>query len=125
VCGALEAIASQLSVEEPDGSARGVGELISWGGRMQVHAPALVRRGTAQVVISTGRKSPLFAQRLGERLEASIGPEYRELANVLSAMRVVVRYHEESSEVWQAMFEHLVEASCRPLLADVTTAAHL
>lgn len=92
---------------------------------MQVHAPALVRRGTAQVVISTGGKSPLFAQRLGETLEASIGPEYGELANVLSAMRVVVRYHEESSEVWQAMFEHLVEASCRPLLADVTTAAPL
>jgi hypothetical protein len=71
------------------------------------------------------RKESLFAQRLGERLEASIGPEYGDLSNVLSAMRVVVRYHEESSEVWQAMFEHLVEASCRPLLADVTTAAPL
>jgi hypothetical protein len=65
----------------------------------------------------------LFAQRLGERLEASIGPEDGELANVLSAMRVVVRYHEESSEVWQALFEHLIEASCRPLRADVTAAA--
>jgi precorrin-2 dehydrogenase len=92
---------------------------------MQFHAPALVCRGTAQVAISTGGKSPLFTKRLGKRLEASIGPEYGELADVLSAMRVVVRYHEESSEVWQAMFEHLVEASCRPLLADVTTAAPL
>ena len=121
----LEAIVSQLSVEEPEGSARGVGELISMGGRMQFHAPALVCWGTAQVAISTGGKSPLFAKRLGKRLEASIGPEYGELADVLSAMRVVVRYHEESSEVWQAMFEHLVEASCGSLLAYVTIAAPL
>jgi hypothetical protein len=112
VCGALEAIASQFSVEEPDGSTRGVGELISWGGKVQV-------------AISTGGKSPLFAQHLGGSLEASSGPEYGELADVLSAMRVVVRYHKESSEVWQAMLEHLVEASCRPMLVDVTTAAPL
>ena len=92
---------------------------------MQVHAPALVCRGTAPVAISTGGKSPLLTQRLGERLEASIGPEDGALADVLSVMRVVVRYHEESSEVWQALLEHLVEASCRPLLADVTTAAPL
>ena len=60
-----------------------------------------------------------------ERLEASIGPEYRGLAAVLSTMRVVVRYHEEASEVWHAMFEGLIAASCRPLQTDVPTAASL
>ena len=92
---------------------------------MQFHAPAVVCPGTVQAAISTGGKSPLFAKRVEERLEASVGPEYRDLADVLSTMRVVVRYHEESSEVWHAMFERLIAASCRPLQADVTTAASL
>ena len=71
------------------------------------------------------RKESIVRDTLGEGIEASIRPEYGELADVLSAMRVVVRYHGESSEVWQAMFKRLIEASCRPLLADVTTAASL
>jgi precorrin-2 dehydrogenase/sirohydrochlorin ferrochelatase len=83
----------------------------------------VIYRGIVRVAISTGGKSPLFAKRFGERLEASIAHEHGKLADVLSAMRVVVRYHGESSEGWQAMFEHLIEASCLPLPADVATAA--
>lgn len=88
-------------------------------------APAVVRRGTLQIAISTGGKSPMLAKRLREGLEALIGPEYGELADVLGAMRATVRYREEPSEVWRAMFQHLIEASCLPLLADVTTAESL
>jgi precorrin-2 dehydrogenase/sirohydrochlorin ferrochelatase len=85
----------------------------------------VVRRGTLQIAISTGGKSPMLAKRLREGLEALIGPEYGELADVLGAMRATVRYREEPSEVWRAMFQHLIEASCLPLLADVTTAESL
>jgi precorrin-2 dehydrogenase/sirohydrochlorin ferrochelatase len=88
-------------------------------------APAVVRRGSLQIAISTGGKSPMLAKRLREGLEALIGPEYGELADILGAMRAAVRYREEPSEVWRAMFQRLIEASCLPLLADVTTVESL
>ena len=76
----------------------------------------VIYRGIVRVAISTGGTSPLFANRFGERLEASIAHEHGELANVLSAMRVVVRYHEESSEVWASN----VRASLRSFLSAAT-----
>ncbi len=88
-------------------------------------APAVVRRGALQIAISTGGKSPMLAKRLREGLEACIGPEYGELADVLGAMRAAVRHREEPSEVWRAIFQRVIDASCLPLLADATTAAPL
>jgi hypothetical protein len=90
------------------------------------HAMSCVRLLYREIVkgtISTGGKSPLFAKHFRERHEALRAHEHGELAHVLRAMRVVVRYHGESSEVWQAMFEHLIEVSYLALPADVTTAA--
>ena len=67
----------------------------------------------------------MLARRLREGLEASIGPEYGELVDVLGAMRAAVRYREEPSEVWRAMLQRVIDASCLPLLADAATAAPL
>ena len=120
-----EAIASQPSVKESDGGATGIGELLPREERVQFHAQTVVGPGTRQTAISTGGRNPLFVIGVEERLGASIGPEYRGLADVLSTMRVVVRYHEEASGVWHAMFERLIAASCRPLQTDVPTAASL
>jgi hypothetical protein len=61
------------------------------------------------------------ARRFGGGFGDTTRPEYGELTGVLSAMRVVVRYHGESSEVWREMFKHLIEASRGLPLADVTT----
>jgi precorrin-2 dehydrogenase/sirohydrochlorin ferrochelatase len=88
-------------------------------------APAVVRRGSLQIAISTGGKSPLLAKRLREGLEAVIGPEYGELTDVLGALRAAVRYREEPSEVWRALLQHRIEASGLPLLAGIATAASL
>jgi precorrin-2 dehydrogenase / sirohydrochlorin ferrochelatase len=88
-------------------------------------APAVVSRGVLQIAISTGGNSPALAKRLREGLEALIGPEYGELADVLGAMRAAVRYREEPSEVWRAMFQRVIEASGLPLLADVATVEFL
>jgi hypothetical protein len=63
----------------------------------------------------------VFARLYREGFEAITRSEYGELASVLSAMRVVIRYYGETSEVWRAMFEHLIEASCGLPLADITT----
>ena len=87
-------------------------------------APALVRRGALQIAISTGGKSPMLAKRLRQGLEALIGPEYGELADILGAMRTAVRYRGEPSEAWQAMFKRVIDASGLPLLEPSGSAEH-
>lgn len=49
--------------------------------------PAVVQRGELSLMISTGGASPALARRLRERLEASFGPEWGELAAILGALR--------------------------------------
>ena len=49
--------------------------------------PAVARRGSLQIAISTGGASPALAQRLRERLEDEFGPEYGELVALLGALR--------------------------------------
>lgn len=49
--------------------------------------PAVVRRGEVVVSISTGGSSPALARRLRERLEALVGPEYGEMAELLAELR--------------------------------------
>jgi precorrin-2 dehydrogenase/sirohydrochlorin ferrochelatase len=88
-------------------------------------APAVVRRGALQIAISTGGKSPMLAKRLRQGLEALIGPEYGELADILGAMRTSVRYRGEPSEVWHAMFRRVIDASCLPLLEPTGGAGRL
>lgn len=88
-------------------------------------APAVLRRGSLQIAISTGGKSPLLAKRLREGLEALIGPEYGELVDALGAMRAAVRRREEPSEGWRAMFQRRIEAAGLPLLTAVAPAEPL
>jgi precorrin-2 dehydrogenase/sirohydrochlorin ferrochelatase len=45
-------------------------------GRCDFFAGAVVRRGALQLAISTGGLSPALAQRLRQRLEKDLGPEY-------------------------------------------------
>jgi precorrin-2 dehydrogenase/sirohydrochlorin ferrochelatase len=49
--------------------------------------PALVRRGELAIAITTGGSSPALARRMREQLEEQIGPEYGELAAILSELR--------------------------------------
>jgi precorrin-2 dehydrogenase/sirohydrochlorin ferrochelatase len=69
-----------------------------------------------QIAISTGGRSPMLAKRLRQGLEALIGSEYGELADILGAMRTSVRYRGEPSEVWHAVFKRVIDASGLPLL---------
>jgi precorrin-2 dehydrogenase/sirohydrochlorin ferrochelatase len=85
-------------------------------------APAVVRRGALQIAISTGGRSPMLAKRLRQGLEALIGAEYGELADILGAMRTSVRYRGEPSEVWHAVFKRVIDASGLPLLKSAGNA---
>ncbi len=49
--------------------------------------PAIVERGSIQIAVSTGGKSPALARTLKEDLQKLIGPEYDEINRVLGTLR--------------------------------------
>jgi precorrin-2 dehydrogenase/sirohydrochlorin ferrochelatase len=57
-------------------------------------APAVVKRGTLQIAISTGGASPALAKIIREELAASFGAEYGLLLKILAAARKLMRNRE-------------------------------
>jgi precorrin-2 dehydrogenase/sirohydrochlorin ferrochelatase len=55
--------------------------------------PAVVKRGEVQIAIATGGASPALARRLREQLEAVVGPEYAEIAELFRNARRWLREH--------------------------------
>jgi siroheme synthase-like protein len=49
--------------------------------------PAIVERGSIQIAVSTGGKSPALARTLKEDLKKFVGPEYDEINQVLGTLR--------------------------------------
>ena len=49
--------------------------------------PAIIEKGSIQIAISTGGKSPALARTLKEDLQRSIGPEYAEVNDMLGTLR--------------------------------------
>src|SRR5688572_3368834 len=49
--------------------------------------PAIVEKGSIQIAVSTGGKSPALARTLKEDLQRMIGPEYAEVNEVLGTLR--------------------------------------
>src|SRR5688572_1212509 len=49
--------------------------------------PAIVERGSIQIAVSTGGKSPALARTLKEDLQKFVGPEYDEINQVLGSLR--------------------------------------
>ena len=49
--------------------------------------PAIVERGSIQLAVSTGGKSPALARTLKEELQKFLGPEYPELNDLLGSLR--------------------------------------
>lgn len=49
--------------------------------------PAIIEKGSIQIAVSTGGKSPALARTLKEDLQRSIGPEYAEVNDVLGTLR--------------------------------------
>lgn len=53
--------------------------------------PAVMRRGDIAIAVSTGGSSPALAAQLRDRISSVIGPEYSELAELLSSVRQEIR----------------------------------
>lgn len=49
--------------------------------------PAIIEKGSIQIAISTGGKSPALARTLKEDLQRTIGPEYDEVNDLLGTLR--------------------------------------
>ena len=49
--------------------------------------PAIIEKGSIQIAVSTGGKSPALARTLKEDLQRLIGPEYAEVNDVLGTLR--------------------------------------
>ena len=49
--------------------------------------PAIIEKGSIQIAISTGGKSPALARTLKEDLQRTIGPEYAEVNDLLGTLR--------------------------------------
>jgi precorrin-2 dehydrogenase / sirohydrochlorin ferrochelatase len=63
-----------------------------------VTLPAVVRRGSLMITVSTGGRSPALASWLKERLATEVGPEYEVLVDLLAAEREAVRADGRSTE---------------------------
>lgn len=49
--------------------------------------PAIIEKGSIQIAVSTGGKSPALARTLKEDLQRAVGPEYAEVNDVLGTLR--------------------------------------
>jgi siroheme synthase-like protein len=70
--------------------------------------PAVVRRGSIVVGVSTGGASPALAQRIRDDVEALLGPEHEELAERLAALRPWAREALPTYEARRDYFRQLV-----------------
>jgi siroheme synthase-like protein len=72
------------------------------------HVPAVVRRGSIAIAISTGGACPALAKRLREEIETAVGAEYAQLATLLAELRPRVRTRvprERRGALWQELID--------------------
>jgi precorrin-2 dehydrogenase/sirohydrochlorin ferrochelatase len=80
------------------------------------HVPAVVRRGSIAIAISTGGACPALAKRLREEIETAVGAEYAQLAALLAELRPRVRAR-VPRERREALWHELMDAAL-PLLRE-------
>lgn len=85
------------------------------------YVPAVVRRGSLQIAISTDGKSPLLARKIREELEERYGPEYGLLADLLGEIRTDVLAHTPDPEKRRGLLTALVDDQVLQLLANGET----
>jgi siroheme synthase-like protein len=80
--------------------------------------PSVIEQGSVQIAISTGGKSPALARLLRRTIEASIGPEWGELNDLLGSLRPVAKEALATDRDRKAMFDRILEAGVVELLRD-------
>ena len=80
------------------------------------YVPAVVRRNSLVVAISTEGKSPMFARKLREQLEELIGEEYGEFVDFLGEQREYIKQAVTDIEERKKVFKALVDSDILDLL---------
>jgi precorrin-2 dehydrogenase/sirohydrochlorin ferrochelatase len=73
--------------------------------------PSILRRGDLVVAVSTSGKSPAFARKIREDLEAYFGEEYESFLTLMGRLRELVLSRGFSQEQNKVLFEKLIASS--------------
>jgi precorrin-2 dehydrogenase/sirohydrochlorin ferrochelatase len=80
--------------------------------------PAVVRRGSLQIAISTAGESPALAQRLRKELEAQFGPEYEAWVTALGEARAEIATRDLTPEDRKELLHQLATDEFFQLFKD-------
>jgi uroporphyrin-III C-methyltransferase / precorrin-2 dehydrogenase / sirohydrochlorin ferrochelatase len=81
-------------------------------------APALVRRGSLQIAVSTSGESPFVAAALRERLERLIGEEWGQLTSLVGTVRRRLRRRSVPTDRQRRAYRRLLQPDVRASLRE-------
>jgi siroheme synthase-like protein len=80
--------------------------------------PAIVERGSIQIAVSTGGKSPALARTLKEDLQRAVGPEYDEINELLGSLREAAKATLAGDADRKRFFDGILAAGVLDMLRD-------
>lgn len=80
--------------------------------------PAVMKRGPVSIAISTGGKSPALAKKLRQELDATLGPEYELVAEMMGLLRPFVLQWNLPQADNEILFNGLIEGGLLSLVAE-------
>ncbi|HLG70757.1 MAG TPA: bifunctional precorrin-2 dehydrogenase/sirohydrochlorin ferrochelatase [Chloroflexota bacterium] len=86
-------------------------------------APAIVRRGSLQLAVSTSGESPFLAAALRSRLESELGPEWAAFVKLVGRIRRDLRRRGVPAADQAAIYQTLLESCVLDLLREGAVAA--
>jgi siroheme synthase-like protein len=80
--------------------------------------PAIVQKGSIQIAISTGGKSPALGRTLKEDLQRTVGPEYAEVNDLLGTLRTSAKSVLPADTDRKRFFDGIIAAGVLDMLRD-------
>ena len=80
--------------------------------------PAIIEKGSIQIAVSTGGKSPALARTLKEDLHRIVGPEYAEVNDVLGTLREGAKAVLPTDVDRKRFFDGIIAAGILDMLRD-------
>lgn len=80
--------------------------------------PAIIEKGSIQIAISTGGKSPALGRTLKEDLQRTIGPEYAEVNDLLGTLRKSAKSVLPTDVDRKRFFDGIIAAGVLDMLRD-------